>query len=60
MKAMIGAAAQEQPSLYLDLHVTDGVDYQYDITFMFPGWDGRYAHSPAIGAMARHAAIAPR
>ncbi|MEO7634660.1 MAG: M14 family metallopeptidase [Sphingomicrobium sp.] len=49
MKAMLGLLQKYRPSLYLDLHVTDGVDYQYDITFMYPGWDGRYAHSPAIG-----------
>ena len=49
MRAMLGLLQKYRPSLYLDLHVTDGVDYQYDITFMFPGWDGRYAHSPAIG-----------
>ena len=49
MRAMIGLLRRVQPALYLDLHVTDGIDYQYDITFMFPGWDGRYAHSPAIG-----------
>ncbi len=33
-------------SLYLDLHVTDGVDYQYDITYGFHGWDGTPAWSP--------------
>ena len=49
MKAMLGLLQRVRPALYLDLHVTDGVDYQYDITFMFNGWDGRYAHSPAIG-----------
>ncbi len=49
MRAMIGLLRKYRPALYLDLHVTDGTDYQYDITFMFPGWDGRYAHSPAIG-----------
>ena len=27
------------PDLYFDLHVTDGIDYQYDITF---GWNGRH------------------
>jgi hypothetical protein len=31
--------------LYFDLHVTDGVDYQYDITF---GYNGNHAYSPAI------------
>lgn len=49
MRAMIGLLRSAKPALYLDLHVTDGVDYQYDVTTMFPGWDGLYAHSPAIG-----------
>jgi murein tripeptide amidase MpaA len=49
MRAMIGLLRKHRPALYLDLHVTDGTDYQYDITFMFPGWEGRYAHSKAIG-----------
>ena len=49
MKAMIGLLRKYQPALYMDLHVTDGSDYQYDITFAFPGWRGYYAHSKAIG-----------
>ena len=49
MRAMLALLQAVRPSLYLDLHVTDGTDYQYDITFMFQGWDGRYAHSPSIG-----------
>ncbi|CAA9499305.1 MAG: FIG00480783: hypothetical protein [uncultured Sphingomonas sp.] len=49
MRAMISLLRKHRPALYLDLHVTDGTDYQYDITFMFPGWEGRYAHSKAIG-----------
>ena len=49
MKAMIGLLRKYRPALYLDLHVTDGTDYQYDITFAFPGWAGYYAHSPNIG-----------
>ena len=49
MKAMIGLLRKVQPSLYMDLHVTDGSDYQYDITFAFPGWRGYYAHSRHIG-----------
>ena len=49
MRAMLGLIQKYKPALYLDLHVTDGTDYQYDITFNFAGWDGRYAHSPAIG-----------
>ena len=49
MRAMIGLLRKYRPALYLDLHVTDGTDYQYDITFAFPGWAGYYAHSPSIG-----------
>ena len=49
MKAMIGLLRRSRPALYIDLHVTDGTDYQYDITFNFPGWAGYYAHSPNIG-----------
>ena len=46
MRAMIAALNQWSPDLYLDLHVTDGADYQYDITF---GWNEGTGHSPAIG-----------
>lgn len=45
MRAMIRALDTWQPDLYIDLHVTDGADYQYDITF---GWNGTAGHSPAI------------
>ena len=45
MQAMLRALNQWQPDLYLDLHVTDGADYQYDITFGFNPVGG---HSPAI------------
>lgn len=48
MRAMIGLIDRFDPSLYFDLHVTDGVDYQYDVTFGFEGEDGRFARSPAI------------
>ncbi|HMJ07094.1 MAG TPA: M14 family metallopeptidase [Chthoniobacterales bacterium] len=47
MRAMIAALNQWTPDLYLDLHVTDGADYQYDITF---GSNLRSGHSPAIAA----------
>ena len=50
MVAMLTLIRDAAPDLYLDLHVTDGVDYQYDITFGFNGYDGRYARSAAIGA----------
>jgi murein tripeptide amidase MpaA len=49
MRAMLGLIVRYDPDFYIDLHVTDGMDYQYDITFGFDGWDGRYADSPAIG-----------
>lgn len=49
MQAMLALIGRVKPDLYLDLHVTDGIDYQYDITFGFNGYDGRYARSPAIG-----------
>jgi hypothetical protein len=49
MQAMIGLIRKLDPVLYLDLHVTDGADYQYDITMGFVGWEGYYARSPAIG-----------
>ena len=49
MQAMIGLIRRVDPVLYFDIHVTDGVDYQYDITYGFQGRGGRYAQSPAIG-----------
>lgn len=35
------------PTLYMDIHVTDGADYQYDITF---GYTGKHGHSPGISS----------
>ena len=49
MQAMIGLIRKFDPALYLDLHVTDGADFQYDIMMGFVGWEGYYARSPAIG-----------
>ena len=46
-RAMIGALRDWQPDLYVDLHVTDGADYQYDVTY---GWNGRAGWSPNIAA----------
>ena len=46
VRALIKVFRQWKPDLYLDLHVTDGADYQYDITF---GGNGRSGWSPAIG-----------
>jgi len=46
VRALVKVFREWQPDLYLDLHVTDGADYQYDITF---GGNGRNGWSPAIG-----------
>lgn len=49
MQAMVALIRRFDPVLYLDLHVTDGTDYQYDITYAFSGWDGKYAQSENVG-----------
>lgn len=46
---MLRLLHETRPALYLDLHVTDGIDYQYDITYTFQGWDGSFAWSPRSG-----------
>lgn len=35
MQAVLKAINSYQPDLYMDVHVTDGEDYQYDITYGF-------------------------
>ena len=35
IQAIVGAINTYQPDLYMDVHVTDGEDYQYDITYGF-------------------------
>jgi hypothetical protein len=35
IRAMVNVMNEYDPTLYLDLHVTDGADYQYDITYGF-------------------------
>ena len=45
IRAVVRAIERWQPDLYLDLHVTDDVDYRYDITF---GFNGPHAWSPHI------------
>ena len=47
MRAMIRTLIEWDPDLYFDIHVTDGADYQYDVTF---GYTGRQGYSPAIAA----------
>lgn len=44
MKCLLRALNAWDPDLYYDLHVTDGADYQYDITYGFTGPEG---YSPA-------------
>ena len=44
-RSMVRTINQWRPDLYLDLHVTDGADYQYDITWAFAS---SAQHSPAI------------
>lgn len=46
MQAMLKALKVWQPDLYLDMHVTDGADYQYDITF---GYNTGTYYSREIG-----------
>ncbi len=46
-RAIVAALNTWDPELYLDLHVTDGGDYQYDLSF---GGVGRHGRSPAIAA----------
>lgn len=50
MQAMLALLHAWKPALYLDLHVTDGIDYQYDITYGYHGWDGGFAWSPRIAS----------
>ncbi|MFH0945557.1 MAG: M14 family metallopeptidase [Planctomycetota bacterium] len=45
MQALLRALETWQPDLYIDLHVTDGIDYQYDVTY---GWHGPTGWSPSI------------
>jgi hypothetical protein len=42
MRAMVAALDRWRPDLYVDIHVSDGSDYQYDVTF---GWNAG-VHSP--------------
>ena len=45
-RAMIGLLRRLDPILYVDCHVSDGFDMQYDVTFTYAGW-GRYAYHRA-------------
>lgn len=45
VRALASVVNVWQPDLYVDVHVTDGADYQYDITY---GWNGPHGWSPRI------------
>ena len=47
MRAVRGLILKYQPDLYVDVHVTDGMDYQYDVTYGFNGENGTFSRSPA-------------
>lgn len=50
MRGLLDVLNAWQPSLYLDLHVTDGIDYAYDITYGFNGERDIFTWSPKIAA----------
>ncbi len=48
MQAVRAFANKYRPDLYVDVHVTDGIDYQYDVTYGYNGENGTWSRSPAI------------
>jgi len=48
-RAIVRLLHSLDPALYIDLHVSGGLDHQYDITFTFAGW-GIYARSRATAS----------
>jgi murein tripeptide amidase MpaA len=47
IRAMVNVINDWDSDFYMDIHVTDGVDFQYDITYNYVG---NYGHSPAIAS----------
>ena len=45
IRGMVALIDKLNPDVYLDIHVTDGADYQYDITY---GFTDKSVYSPAI------------
>jgi hypothetical protein len=45
-RAIIGLLRELDPLLYIDCHVSEGFDMQYDVTFTYAGW-GKYARHRA-------------
>jgi len=50
MQALKRLQARYRADLYVDVHVTDGMDYQYDVTYGFNGENGVWNRSPAIAS----------
>ena len=50
MRAVRGLILKYRPDLYVDVHVTDGMDYQYDVTYGFNGENGAFSRSPNASA----------
>ena len=48
-RAMLRLIQKLEPVLYIDVHVSDGFDHGYDVTYTYAAW-GRYMHSEAISA----------
>jgi len=48
MRAVRGLILKYRPDLYVDIHVTDGMDYQYDVTYGYNGENGVWSRSPGI------------
>jgi len=48
MRAVRAFAGKYRPDLYIDVHVTDGIDYQYDVTFGYNGEAGVWSRSPGV------------
>jgi len=45
-RAMVALLRELDPILYVDCHVSEGFDMQYDVTFTYAGW-GKYARHRA-------------
>jgi hypothetical protein len=46
-RAMLRLLRRLDPVLYIDVHVSDGFDHGYDVTYTYAGW-GRHVQSDAI------------
>jgi hypothetical protein len=46
-RAIVELLRRTDPVLYIDMHVSDGFDHGYDVTYTYAGW-GTYTQSPKI------------